>query len=162
MTAERQPFCGWCSREVVWSWTWSSWCDVCWSTYTQCATTQTCLRGDMSSSYSSLRMFRTVKQYFSEPFLVNFRFGQTVFPGVRVRFSFSCFAKACVIRVFRVLLMSSVVFLAICCIKVTTRPTGFTRLRLCVGVVLTLVTPVATDTSSVFAGCVLVAEIAQP
>ena len=42
---------------------------------------------------------------------------------------------------------SSVVFLAIRCTKVTTRPTGFTRLRLCVGVVLTLVTSVFSEVS---------------
>ena len=42
---------------------------------------------------------------------------------------------------------SSLVFLAIRCTKVTTRPTGFTRLRLCVGVVLTLVTSVVSEVS---------------
>ena len=46
---------------------------------------------------------------------------------------------------------SSLVFLAICCTKVTTRPTGFTRLRLCLGVVLTLVTSVVIEASSISA-----------
>ena len=46
---------------------------------------------------------------------------------------------------------SSLVSLAICCTKVTTRPTGFTRLRLCVGVVLTLVTSVVVVTSFISA-----------
>ena len=42
-------------------------------------------------------------------------------------------------------------FFAICCTKDTTRPTGSTRLRPCVGVVLTLVTSVSIDTSFISA-----------
>ena len=52
-------------------------------------------------------------------------------------------------------------FLAICCTKVTTQPTAFARLRLCVGVVLTLVTSVVIETSFISAGCVSMA-IPQP
>ena len=75
--------------------------------------------------FSFVRIFLTVKHYFSEHFLVSI---------------FALFVS-----------FSSLVVLAICCIKVTTRPTGFTRLRLCVGVVLTLVTSVIIETSFISA-----------
>ena len=108
----------------------------------------------MFLNFSFVRMFLTVKHYFSEPFL-----------GFDLRL-----VRLVLVSVFRFLLVlpinfrlvrlsqsrcsfrfSSLVFLPICCTKVTTRPTGFTRLRLCLVVVLTLVTSVVIEASSVSA-----------
>ena len=88
----------------------------------------------------------TVKYHFSEPFLVS------IF-ALFVSFSSPCFLFVSILFLG---------FLVICCSKVTTRPTGFTRLRLCVGVVLTLVTSVSTDTSFILAAIGLDAAVRPP
>ena len=99
-------------------------------------------------------MFLTVRHYFSEPFLgFNLRLVRLVLVSVfrsllvlPVNFRLVRLSQSrCSFRI------SSLVFLAICCSKVTTRLTGSTRLRLCVGVVLTLVTSVSIDTSFISA-----------
>ena len=128
--------CGWCSREVMWSWTWSE----------RCVVVNFLTTVGTENTYTPARLGALFKSSQSSPFVPS-----------RIR-SPTFLASDCVLNPFRCFVRRSAVLFFVSLFRSSPGPSGqfqiahqsqcsfrFTRHHLCVSVVLTLVTSVSSD-----------------